>query len=84
MIPVNSPYGWNRSQNDPVYSWLELMGSPCSRSPSTSPISSGAATLPATISPSQVRVQRAACRLPRYSNDTPRTMSAASRTTSAR
>ncbi len=84
VIPVNSPYGWSRSQNDPVYSWWELMGSPCSRSPSATPISSGASTLPTVSSTSQVRRHRSASRLPRYSKDTPRTISDASSSTSAR
>src|SRR5450755_66943 len=84
VTPVSSAYGCSRSQNDPVYSWLELMGSPCSKSPSATPISSGASMLAPVSRPSQVRRQRMASRLPRYSKDTPRTISATSSSTSAR
>ena len=48
------------------------------------PISSGASTLPTVSSTSQVRRQRAASRLPRYSKATPRMISAASSSTRAR
>src|SRR5689334_17015186 len=60
------------------------MGSPCSRSPSAMPMSSGASTLPVVSDASQVRRQRAASCLPRYSKATPRMMSAASKRASAR
>ena len=84
MIPVHSGYGLSRSQNDPVKSWAELIGSPPSSPARATPISSGASTLPVVSSTSQVRRQRAASRLPRYSNATPRTIRAASSSTSAR
>ena len=48
------------------------------------PITSGATTLPAVSSMSQVRRQRTASRLPRYSNARPRPMSATSSSTRAR
>src|SRR5215469_2612508 len=60
------------------------MGSPCSRSPSAMPITSGASTLPVVSAQSQVWRQRAASRLPRYSNATPRMMSAPSKRAIAR
>src|SRR5690349_23017000 len=60
------------------------MGSPASRSPSAMPISSGASTLPTVSAQSQVSRQRAASRLPRYSNDTPRMIRDASSSTRAR
>src|SRR5215471_10198086 len=60
------------------------MGSPFRRSPSATPISSGASTLLTVSSQSQVRRQSGLSRLPRYSNDRPRAMSAASNSTSAR
>src|SRR5262249_39490697 len=60
------------------------MGSPCRRSPKATPISSGASTLLTVSSASQVRRQCGLSRLPRYSNDRPRAMSAASSSTSAR
>ena len=47
-------------------------------------IVAGASTLPAVSRTSQVRRQRAASRLPRYSKATPRTIRAASSRTSAR
>src|SRR5690348_11959390 len=60
------------------------MGSPCSRSPRATPISSGASRLLTVSSTSQVRRQRGLSRLPRYSNESPRAMSAASSSTRAR
>src|ERR1700755_2657649 len=60
------------------------MGSPCSRSPRAMPSSSGASRLPTVSRTSQVRRQRAASRLPRYSKATPRMMSEISSSTSAR
>ena len=63
-------------------SWLASIGSPCSRLPSATPISSGASRLPAVSSESQVRRQRGESRLPRNSKETPRTISATSRSTS--
>src|SRR6266567_3999723 len=60
------------------------MGSPCRRSPKATPISSGASRLLTVSSTSQVRRQPGLSRLPRYSNDRPRAMSAASSSTSAR
>src|SRR5215475_3377473 len=60
------------------------MGKPLRRSPSASPIRNGARTLPTVSSASQVRRQRRLSRLPRYSNDSPRAMSATSSSTSAR
>ena len=48
------------------------------------PISSGASTLPTVSVASQVCRQRAASRLPRYSKATPRMISAASSSTTAR
>ena len=84
VTPVNSAYGWSRSQNEPVKFWAELMGSPCSNPARATPISRGASTLPVVSSTSQVRRQRAASRLPRYSKATPRTIRAASSRTSAR
>src|SRR6202035_5005261 len=84
VTPVSTAYGWNRSQNDPVKFWAELMGRPCSRSPSAMPISSGASRLPTVSATSQVRRQRAASRLPRYSKATPRMISDMSSRTIAR
>src|SRR5215471_7534942 len=60
------------------------MGSPCSRSPRAMPMISGASTLLTVSSQSQVRRQCGLSRLPRYSNDRPRAMSAASSRTKAR
>src|SRR5215472_8240751 len=44
--PVHSGYGLSRSQNDPVKSWDELIGSPPSSPARATPISSGASALP--------------------------------------
>src|SRR5215510_682558 len=60
------------------------IGSPLRRSPSATPMISGASTLLTVSSQSQVRRQCGLSRLPRYSNDKPRAMSAASSSTSAR
>jgi hypothetical protein len=84
VIPVTMAYGWKRPQNVPVYSWLELIGRPCSRSPSAMPMTNGTIRLATDSSALHVRRQRSRGLLPRYSNDTPRTMSAPSRMTMAR
>src|SRR5215469_3970715 len=60
------------------------MGRPFSRSARAMPISSGLSRLPTTSSQSQVCRQRAASRLPRYSKATPRIISDASSSASAR
>src|SRR5580692_10191767 len=75
VTPVYTAYGWNRSQNEPVKFWLELIGSPCIRSPSPMPMRNGASRLPTVSATSQVRRHSTASRLPRYSKATPRMMS---------
>ncbi len=84
VSPTNTPNGVSRSQNEPVYSCDELIGSPTSRSPSATPISSGASSLPTVSSQSQAARQPTPSRLPRYSNERPRTIRATSSSTSAR
>ena len=61
-----------------------LIGSPCRRSPSATPISSGIRTLPIVSAQDHPVRQRSLSRLPRYSNETPRPNSATSTSTSAR
>src|SRR5215472_7734696 len=84
VTPAKTAYGCSRSQNEPVKFWLESIGSPCSRSASAMPISSGLSRLPIVSSQSQVCRQPVASRLPRYSNATPRMISVPSSSASAR
>ena len=83
VTPTYSPYGVSMSTNPPVNSWFESIGTPCSRSPSATPISSGATRLPAVSRMLQFRRHRGVSRWPRYSTATPRTISAASTRISA-
>jgi hypothetical protein len=83
VTPTYRPYGVSRSTRPPVNSWLESIGTPCSRSPSATPNSSGASRLPAVSRTVQFRRHRGESRRPRYSTETPRTISAASSSSSA-
>ena len=83
-MPANTEYGLSRSQKFPVNSWLESIGKPWSRSARAIPSSSGASRLPAAWSQPQFRFHAAPSRLPRNSNETPRTISATKSNTIAR
>ena len=82
-IPAATVKGLNRSVNVPAKLPSESIGTPCTRFASAIPQISGAPTLPTTFAHNQAPRQRVPLPFWRHSNDTTRTISSTSTSSSA-